>query len=230
MTLAQTRLNQHIEWAIESPEAADFADLWHWFDQAFQEVLPHDRLNFAAEAITQIAEVLQTLAGRYQTEITASTGEEPRMPLDIFTVFVQQSSTINFSSFIELPQSLPRIQAERRYCSEEDLDEIERSIVVDVEVEELIKLAEADLIEAAQSEEAVKDRVLAIAHEEDVLEWGATIARLLEQQNQPIPLLQLQRSLSMPLVQLWLGLLLNGFTIEQRGDFYDIDQVWITQH
>ena len=45
--------------------------------------------------------------------------------------------------------------------------------------------------------------------------------------QQSVSLLELQRSVEMPLVQVWLALLLNGFEIEQRGDFYDTEQVWI---
>jgi hypothetical protein len=28
-------------------------------------------------------------------------------------------------------------------------------------------------------------------------------------------------------VEVWLGLRLGGFALEQRGDFYDIDFVWV---
>jgi hypothetical protein len=40
-------------------------------------------------------------------------------------------------------------------------------------------------------------------------------------------LLELQESIEMPLGQVWLALLLNGMTLEQRGDFYQTEQVWI---
>ena len=71
---------------------------------------------------------------------------------------------------------------------------------------------------------------LDIAHDEKVSEWGATISLRLDEWDKPqqsVSLLELQRSVEMPLVQVWLALLLNGFEIEQRGDFYDTEQVWI---
>ena len=68
---------------------------------------------------------------------------------------------------------------------------------------------------------------IALAHDENVSEWGATISVWLDEWGQTVPLLELQRLVEMPLVQVWLGLLLNGFEIEQRGDFYDTEQVWI---
>jgi hypothetical protein len=42
-------------------------------------------------------------------------------------------------------------------------------------------------------------------------------------------LLELQRAVELPLVQVWLALLLNGFEIEQRGEFYETEQVWIVR-
>gem|GEM_PF-5045629 len=42
-----------------------------------------------------------------------------------------------------------------------------------------------------------------------------------------LTLLKLQQAVEMPLVQVWLGLLLNGFEVEQRGEFYDTERVWI---
>ncbi|WP_223269972.1 hypothetical protein [Nostoc sp. 'Peltigera membranacea cyanobiont' 213] len=31
----------------------------------------------------------------------------------------------------------------------------------------------------------------------------------------------------MPMVEVWLGLLLGGFTLEQRGDFYNSRNIWV---
>lgn len=31
----------------------------------------------------------------------------------------------------------------------------------------------------------------------------------------------------MPMVEVWLGLLLGGFTLEQRGNFYYNQNVWV---
>jgi hypothetical protein len=67
------------------------------------------------------------------------------------------------------------------------------------------------------------------AHTENISEWGAAISVRLEEWGQPVSLLELQRSVELPLVQVWLGLLLNGFAIEQRGEFYETEQVWIVR-
>jgi hypothetical protein len=49
-----------------------------------------------------------------------------------------------------------------------------------------------------------------------------------EQHISTISLLQLQRSVEMPLVQLWLALLLGEYTLEQRGEFYAAEQIWVS--
>ncbi|MEH2126758.1 hypothetical protein [Nostoc sp.] len=38
---------------------------------------------------------------------------------------------------------------------------------------------------------------------------------------------KLQQGLKMPMVEVWLGLLLGGFTLEQRGDFYNSRNIWV---
>jgi len=73
--------------------------------------------------------------------------------------------------------------------------------------------------------EAAYQQAISLAHDEDVSEWGSAISAWLNQRDQPISLLKLQRSLR--IVQVWLALLLNGFKIEQRGEFYQTEHVWI---
>jgi hypothetical protein len=68
-----------------------------------------------------------------------------------------------------------------------------------------------------------------LAHDEDVSDWGAAISARLEEWGQSVSLLELQESLQMPLVQVWLALLFNGMMLEQRGDFYQTERVWVLQ-
>jgi hypothetical protein len=39
--------------------------------------------------------------------------------------------------------------------------------------------------------------------------------------------IQLVSDFKMPMVEVWLGLLLGGFTLEQRGNFYHNQNVWV---
>ncbi|OUL28588.1 hypothetical protein BV375_17845 [Nostoc sp. 106C] len=68
-----------------------------------------------------------------------------------------------------------------------------------------------------------------LAGDEDVQEWENAIAYYLGNIQDEISLPQLQRALKMPLVEVWLGLLLGGFTLEQRGDFYDSHKIWVNK-
>jgi hypothetical protein len=76
---------------------------------------------------------------------------------------------------------------------------------------------------------------IGVAHSEDISQWGAAISARLDEWDRAVSLLELQQSfaerphgdIEMPLVKIWLALLLNGMKLEQRGDFYQTEQVWI---
>jgi hypothetical protein len=40
--------------------------------------------------------------------------------------------------------------------------------------------------------------------------------------------MDLQTALSLPIIEIWLGLLLGDFKLEQRGRFYDPNEIWIS--
>lgn len=48
-----------------------------------------------------------------------------------------------------------------------------------------------------------------------------------EQSISEVSLLQLQQSIDLPLIPLWLALLLGGYRLEQRGEFYEREQIWV---
>jgi hypothetical protein len=55
-----------------------------------------------------------------------------------------------------------------------------------------------------------------LASDEDVQKWQSAIANHLINVKDEISLVKLQRVLQMPMVEVWLGLLLGGFTLEQH--------------
>lgn len=137
-----------------------------------------------------------------------------------FDQYVCQTLQIEFDEYIEPFDSLPRKPI--------SINEHEsQSIVVEVEPMRLIE-ALHEVIQVIDPEMAY-EQALALAHEEDVSQWGDAIQTWLGQRDQAVSLLRLQRSLKMPLVQVRLALLLNGFAIQQRGEFYDLEQVWVLQ-
>jgi hypothetical protein len=114
-----------------------------------------------------------------------------------------------------------------------DLGELVETIEADYPAERRAAPEVASMSKDAALELADLQTALDTAHDENVSEWGAAISIRLDRWEQPqqqsVPLLELQRSVELPLVQVWLGLLLNGFEIEQRGEFYETEQVWIVR-
>ncbi|MEM8809837.1 MAG: hypothetical protein AAGF01_27780 [Cyanobacteria bacterium P01_G01_bin.38] len=92
------------------------------------------------------------------------------------------------------------------------------------EVDKANVLAMVDDIEAIEQ----KQSALAVAHDENVSAWSQRIADYLENQSRSVRLVELHHQLQRPLIELWLGALLGGFVIEQKGDFYENQQVWIS--
>ncbi len=66
-----------------------------------------------------------------------------------------------------------------------------------------------------------------LAGDEHIKKWKSAITNYLINVEDEISLVKLQRVLQMPMVEIWLGLLLGGFILEQRGDFYHNQNVWV---
>jgi hypothetical protein len=110
-----------------------------------------------------------------------------------------------------------------------DLGDLVETIEAGYPIERQAAPAIASVSKDAALELADLRNALDTAHDENVSEWGAAISVRLDEWEQSVSLLELQRSVELPLVQVWLGLLLNGFEIEQRGEFYETEQVWIVR-
>lgn len=41
-------------------------------------------------------------------------------------------------------------------------------------------------------------------------------------------LLGVRQHLQMPLVEVWIAVLLGGFVLEQRGEFYEVGAIWLS--
>ena len=71
------------------------------------------------------------------------------------------------------------------------------------------------------------DLALSIAHAEDISAWIEAIAVCLKNNATPMRLLDLRNSMKLPIVEVWLGVLLGDFKLEQKGAFYDANEIWI---
>jgi hypothetical protein len=187
------------------------------------------RLQVAGEAILQITDLFE-LRSQLAFESLRSIGSDdgPVMPEDAFDRYVRQTMQIDFDVYIEPLASLPRKGCVAGYPQRSEFqvgDEVEgmQSVVAEVDRQVLLEAILPDPIDP----EIAYQEAIGLAHDEDVSDWGAAISARLEEWGQSVSLLELQESLQMPLVQVWLALRLNGMTLEQRGDFYQTERVWV---
>jgi hypothetical protein len=97
-------------------------------------------------------------------------------------------------------------------------------------VEIVEKEAVLAMVEQMEQEaEAQMQAVLGVAHSEDVSGWAEAIERWLVRQSSEVAWSELEAGLGMPWVELCLGLLLGGFQMEQRGEFYQRETIWVAE-
>lgn len=211
--------------ATIAPNEADLRQLLDMLEGALSNLDTVGQLRVAAEAIAQIVQVFQERSVLAFEELEATASDDgPVMPLDAFDRYVRQTMEVDFEQFIEPLESFPRKVRQQQQRS----DEL-RSVVGDLDQTALLQALDEQMSQhSGLTEVEAFNQAMNIAHDEDVSTWTKTIAQCLqEHQISMIPLVQLQQAVRMPLVQLWLALLLGGFTIEQRGEFYEAERIWV---
>ena len=124
---------------------------------------------------------------------------------------------VDFDQFIEPLQSLPRKAPEYAKNGNSIVGAIDKEVLIQaLEQESLLSLEE-------EFEQAISN-----AHTEDISAWVEAIAQCIGSNFSPICLIDLQAALPLPIVEIWLGLLLGDFKLEQRGDFYESNGIWIS--
>lgn len=208
--------------ATTNSVGADFLGLLTEVDESIEQLPPNDRLGAAGEAIRRLGEIYADRSAMQLSEIEYlfHPEQEPVISLDAFDRYVRQSMVVDLEQFIETPE----------------LPEYDREYNLTVVREQSKAEILAEIGESAEIDPEVAYRAaMALAHDENMSEWGSAILVGLDKWDlsssgdvqASVTLLELQRSIEMPLTQVWLALLLNGFEIEQRGEFYDTEQVWI---
>ena len=86
------------------------------------------------------------------------------------------------------------------------------------------KTSVLDMIDALEDTD-LKRQALAVSHAENVSDWVKAISD--GQTDAPQRLVHLQKQLQMPLIEVWIAALLGGFPMEQRGSFYQTQEVWV---
>jgi chromatin segregation and condensation protein Rec8/ScpA/Scc1 (kleisin family) len=214
--LTQSHLWQLLDEAHRSPTTTDLAQLWYYLEQTLEPLPLELKLSTAARAFSQIAIILKA-----KSEQVLRDWEDrnhpggPVIDTDLFAGLVRTHQQLNLQDLkasLELPPLIYRSRQGREKINPDD------SVVAVVEPEKILKMVGE--IEKARS-------VLDLAEQEYPSQWIEKIDRCLEHRPLPIQLTELLGSLELQTVELWLGLLLGDFQLEQRGEFYDIKSIWI---
>jgi hypothetical protein len=203
--------------AQQSPEFLDVESMLDAVEATVAHLPESEQLRFAGEALLQVAELCVARSALWMTEWEESS-RDPIVERGFFAEVVRQTMAVDLSELME-PIS-PRKQRVK------STQKPEGSIVAPVGKAAVLAMVEQ--LEAAVADEAERSQeVLAIAHEEKVSFWTEAIERRLQDTpDERISFTELCRYLSMPWVEVWLGLLLGGFELEQRGEFYQA-AIWV---
>lgn len=198
--------------AIADPSSANLHQLLHGLEQLLVGLPQNSQLQVAGTILAQLVEIYASRANRLLEEWEEKHNPvqgEPILTAELLHEVLRQTMTLNLDEILDDPPLWQR--------SSQQPD----SIAGAVDKSNLLKFL-------AQMESEAKQDALAVAHDEDISAWVGAIAHWMkENQSQDVSLLELQRSLQMPFIEIWLALLLGGYAIEQRGDFYQTDGVWV---
>ena len=106
---------------------------------------------------------------------------------------------------------------QREHLNEDKLDE-------DSDAGNVKKLSVLDMIDALDDAD-LKSQALAVSHAENISDWVKALSA--QQSDSPQRLIDLQQQLKMPLIEVWIAALLGGVSLEQRGSFYQTQEVWV---
>ena len=201
--------------ALTQPESADMGLLWQGLEEAIAHQDTNGQLLVAGDAITQIVEVYVKRAKSILDSLEATDNSEgPVLDQDFLLGLMRQSMSLDLSDLME-----------------EFVFETESSPALVGSVVSVIDRKEAKAI-ARKARAAMRKALKELAEQENIPKWQNAIAHWIEQhRGEKISLLQLQQSLGMPLVEVWLGLLhsTTPYQWDGTGQFYqEARDFWIS--
>jgi hypothetical protein len=204
--------------ARQTPEDANFLMVFKLLDLTLLDLDTRSQLRIAGEAVCQIADLFCDRSNFLFEELhSRAVKGEPIMADDAFDRYVRQSMVVDFEQFIEPLPRLPRKNPEQAQNG--------NSIVGAIDKEVLIQALEQESLLSLEEE---FERAISTAHAEDISTWVKAITQCITNNSHPICLKDLQKTLKLPIVEIWLGLLLGDFKLDQRGSFYDSNEIWIS--
>jgi hypothetical protein len=194
-------------------ELEDFQQLLDGVEAIVAHLPESQQLQVAGDALLRIAELCESRAQMLTTEWEEAY-RDPIVGQGFFAEMVRQTMAVDLSDLMEpVPVRKPRTRTEKT----------SGAIVAVVEKEAVLAMVKQMEAEA----EVQMQAVLGVAHSEDVSGWVSMIQQWLEGRPGVVNWSELEAGLGMPWVELWLGLLLGGFGVEQRGEFYQRETIWV---
>ncbi|MBD2480013.1 hypothetical protein [Anabaena sp. FACHB-83] len=218
-TYRQLTIWEILEEISVAPPTSTLAPVWECLDKELEDLPTEAQLSTAAAAFYQIADILLSRAGLLLEDVQAQNDTEgPVIGTDLFAGLVRTTMQLDLDDLIEEPpQQTFRPHGPHHFTyPTTSID----SVAAPVEKQNVLTMLEIQTVEDVHR----------LAGDEDVQKWTRAIAVYLEQTKSEITLTLLQQKLKMPMVEVWLGLLLGDFRLEQRGDFYESENVWVVTH
>ncbi len=217
VSLKQLELNLEValEEAAEIPEQADVLSLWSRFEGEIDGLGRRDQLRIAGDFLGQLAELCETKSDLLWDDWQdAHNAEGPVMGDDWLQGLTRQTQELDFSDLVSRSYKTGGGRPDEAKADED-------SVVGSVE-----KTSVLNMIDALEDTD-LKRQALAVSHSENVSDWVRAIAD--GQTDAPQRLVDLQKQLQMPMVEVWIAALLGGFPMEQRGSFYQTQEVWVSR-
>ncbi|PSB62760.1 hypothetical protein C7B79_16675 [Chroococcidiopsis cubana CCALA 043] len=240
MEIVQLELDlwQALDVAIESPESADVRSLLLSLDRAMEHSDLAQQLAIGAEGLARIVAVYaaraKSLIGEWESQYNPT---EPVVDVDECADLFVQSLHLDLSDLIEPPETVQYPQNRQPPTA------IATNNSLVGQVDKLAVLAMVGQLEAednsTRSDAEQKDFIVALAHTEDFSLWKRAIADCFVNTSQKcLPLIEIVQQVQYPatlekdlgdlLVKTWLAVLLGGFGLEQREDFYETTGIWVS--
>ena len=200
----------------EAPPISSLAAVWECLDTELENLPVEAQLLTAALAFSQIADILKTRAQWLLEDVRAQNDTDgPVISTDIFAGLVRTTMQLDLDDLIEEPA--PQTFRPHGPHQFSHIVQSNDSVAAPIEKENVLAMLDIQTVEDVHR----------LAGDEDVQKWTRAIADYLVQIKDEISLTKLQKGLKMPMVEVWLGLLLGGFQLEQRGDFYHNQDIWV---
>jgi hypothetical protein len=205
---------------ILEPEQVNLNQLWQVIEKLLQQLPDLEQLRIGGTVMTLLAEIHSAKADRFLMDWEERHNDKgPVMEEDLLAGLVQRTMHLDLTDLIA-----PKTKALRKASTD--------SVAKPVEKKQVLKM-----LEQMENEEITKKQALSIAHDENISAWGQAIAQWFEEMNKQsegqetllchLQLKLAQRDQSLTPIKVWLALLLGGYELEQRGNFYDVDTIWV---